>query len=230
VQELLSLHDYLGVQMFKPSFGGASSKRPVTVGRLIRMIAIASLVVFGINPGFAQDRPPEALVEYRLNAGDVLDIFVWGEERMQREVKVLPDGTVAFPLAGTIQAEGKTAREVGTDIQTRIQSFFRAGTPEVTVSVKDTAGMRFFVIGKVRAPGSYSAGRALNALQALTLAGGPAEFADVAQAVILRQTATGQIVERVSLTDVLKGGRRLNAGEQTNPIPMLRSGDVLVIP
>jgi len=200
-----------------------------TFSRLIRILAAVSLA-FAASSGFAQDRPPEALTEYRLNAGDVLDIFVWGEERMQREVRVLPDGTVAFPLAGTVQAEGKTAREVGTDIQTRIQSYFRAATPEVTVSVKDTAGMRFYVTGKVRAPGSYSAGRALNALQALTLAGGPAEFADVANAIILRQTATGQTVERVSLTDVLKGGRRMSAGEQGSLIPMLRSGDVLVIP
>lgn len=199
------------------------------VGRMM-VACLTAVLALGAGPASAQDRPAEALAEYRLNAGDVLDIFVWGEERMQREVRVLPDGTVAFPLAGTVQAEGKTAREVGTDIQTRIQSYFRAGTPEVTVSVKDTAGMRFFVIGKVRAPGSYSAGRALNALQALTLAGGPAEFADVAKAIILRQTATGQVVEPVSLTDVLKGGRRLNAGEQPNPIPMLRSGDVLVIP
>lgn len=215
--------------MFNLSFRRAVTSRRLVIARFARMCAIGLLALSGV-PSSAQDRPPESLAEYRLNAGDVLDIFVWGEERMQREVRVLPDGTVAFPLAGTVLAEGKTAREVGTDIQTRIQSYFRAGTPEVTVSVKDTAGMRFFVIGKVRAPGSYSAGRALNALQALTLAGGPVEFADVAQAVILRQTATGQVVERVSLTDVLKGGRRLSAGEQTNPIPMLRSGDVLVIP
>lgn len=216
--------------MFKAGSGRAFTRQRSIIALLIRIVALATLAIAGTVPGYAQVPPVDALAEYRLNAGDVLDIFVWGEERMQREVRILPDGTVAFPLAGTVQAEGKTAREVGTDIQTRIQSYFRSGTPEVTVSVKDTAGMRFYVTGKVRAPGSYSAGRALNALQALTLAGGPAEFADIANAIILRQTATGQIVERVSLTNVLKGGRRLDAGEQANPIPMLRSGDVLVIP
>lgn len=216
--------------MFKAGFVRACHWRRSMSSLLVRMIMFASIFLIGSVPSIAQSPPADALAEYRLNAGDVLDIFVWGEERMQREVRVLPDGTIAFPLAGTVQAEGKTAREVGVDIQTRIQSYFRSGTPEVTVSVKDTAGMRFYVTGKVRAPGSYSAGRALNALQALTLAGGPAEFADIANAIILRQTATGQIVERVSLINVLKGGRRLEAGEQANPIPMLRSGDVLVIP
>ena len=149
---------------------------------------------------------------------------------MQREVRVLPDGTFAFPLAGTIQAEGKSAREVGHEIEKKIASFYRDGTPEVTVSVKDTSGMRFYVIGKVRSPGSYSIGRSINALQALTLAGGPAEFANIDQAVILRETNTGQTVEKVSLSDVLKGGKALSPGEQARPIPVLRSGDVLIIP
>ena len=213
--------------MTRLQVGLSPALRWLTLRRFVWTVAAVFSALSVQYAGHAQEIPLE---EYRLNAGDALDIFVWGEERMQREVKVLPDGTIAFPLAGTVKAEGRTAREVGTDIQTRIQSYFRAGTPEVTVSVKDTAGMRFYVIGKVRAPGSYSAARAINALQALTLAGGPAEFADIGHAVILRETATGQTIEPVSLTDVLKGGRRLRAGEQANPIAMLRSGDVLVIP
>lgn len=193
---------------------------------LLIAIGAASAPVSASAQG--QSQTPRS--EYRLNAGDSLDIFVWAEERMQREVRVLPDGTFAFPLAGTIQAEGKTPRQVGLEIENKIASFYRDGTPEVTVSVKDTSGMRFYVIGKVRAPGSYSAGRPVNALQALTLAGGPAEFADVDQAVILRETASGQTVERVSLSKVLKGAKALSPGEQARPIPMLRSGDVLVVP
>ena len=48
--------------------------------------------------------------------------------------------------------------------------------------------------------------------------------------VILRQTAAGQVVEPVSLVAVLKGRRRLRAGALVEPLPVLRSGDVLVIP
>lgn len=200
-------------------------RRPV-----LRLLAVALALIFGQAPALAQQQALEIPSEYRLNAGDVLEIFIWSEERMQREVRVLPDGTFAFPLAGTILAEGKTPRQVGAEIQSRIQKLFRGGTPEVTVQVKDTSGMRFYVIGKVRSPGSYSIGRTVNALQALTLAGGPAEFANVGQAIILRESRTGQTVERVSLTEVLKGARGLGAGEQPQPIPILRSGDVLVIP
>jgi len=167
--------------------------------------------------------------EYRINAGDELEVFVWGEERLQRPLRVLPDGSFSFPLAGTIAAEGHTSREVAEIIRERIRDKYRNGPPDVTVTVRDPAGMRFFVLGKVRSPGSYPIGRSVNVAQALSLAGGPAEFADIGNAVILRQTPAGQTVERVSLGDVLKGGRALKTGPQ-EPLPTLRIGDVLVVP
>ena len=208
---------------------GRGPARLSVIRRLIFALTALAISLGLASPSYSQV-VTDTRSEYRLNAGDALEIFIWSEERMQREVRVLPDGTFAFPLAGTIHAEGKTAREVGTEIQSRIGQYYRGGTPEVTVSVKDTSGMRFYVIGKVRSPGSYSVGRTINALQALTLAGGPAEFANLDKAIILRETLTGNTVERISLADVLKGARALDAGEQPQTIPLLRSGDVLVIP
>lgn len=168
--------------------------------------------------------------EYRINAGDELDVFVWGEERMQRAVLVQPDGTFAFPLAGTIRAVGRNVTDVAEEIRERIAVNYRSAVPDVTVSVREAAGMRFYVVGKVEAPGSYTSGTAMNVLQALSMAGGTAEFADVKNAVILRQTPAGQVVEPVKLSTLLKGGRALDAGALKAPLPLLLSGDVLVIP
>lgn len=168
--------------------------------------------------------------EYRINAGDELEVFVWGEERMQRPVRVLPDGTFAFPLAGIVEAEGHTSREIAELLRQRLKAQYRNTVPDVTVAVRDPAGMRFYVVGKVRSPGSYPIGRTINVVQALSVAGGPAEFADVGDAVIMRQTASGQTVERINLSDVLRGGRSLKSGPQSVPLPMLSAGDVLVIP
>lgn len=171
-----------------------------------------------------------ARAEYRINAGDELDISVWGEERMQRTVRVLPDGTFAFPLAGTIAALDRTAGQISGDIRARIAGNYRTTVPDVSVAVRSTAGMNFYVVGKVRTPGSYASGRAVNVLQALSMAGGLADFADVKHAVILRQTPGGQVVEPVKLAKVLKGARSLDAGALSAPLPTLRSGDVLVVP
>ncbi len=168
--------------------------------------------------------------EYRVNAGDELDIFVWGEERMQRAVRVLPDGTFAFPLAGTITASNRTAREISSDLRERIAKNYRNAPPDVTVSVRDTSGMRFYVLGKVRTPGSYTSVRQVNVLQALSVAGGLAEFANIKKAVILRQTPNGQVVEHLRISGILKGGSGLESADLLDALPVLKSGDVLVIP
>ena len=168
--------------------------------------------------------------QYRVRAGDELDVFVWGEERMQRVIRVQPDGTFAFPLAGTIRASGRATSDIAAELRERIAVNFRSTAPDVTVSVRTATDMRFYVVGKVRSPGSFTSGTPINLLQALSMAGGLAEFADVKNAVVLRQTSRGQAVERVALNHVLKGGRVLDAGTLATALPTLSSGDVLVVP
>lgn len=192
--------------------------------RKVAWLAVAGLVAAAPIGAAAQ-----VAGDYRVNPGDELEVFVWGEERLQRPVRVLPDGSFAFPLAGTIVAAGRTAPEIARAIGDRIKGNYKV-MPDITVAVRDTAGSRFYVVGKVRTPGGYAIGRAVNVVQALSLAGGTAEFADVDNAVILRQTPSGQSVERVRLAEVLKGGRGLSNGPQASPLPTLGSGDVLVIP
>ena len=168
--------------------------------------------------------------DYRVNIGDELEVLVWGEERLQRTVRVQPDGNFAFPLAGSVPAAGMSANAIGREIEARLAPKYRGGPPDVTVTVRDPSGMRFFVIGKVRTPGGFAASGGIDILQALSLAGGLAEFADVKGAVILRRTPQGQTVEQVQLAQVLKGSRRLDPGALPAPLPVLKSGDVLVIP
>ncbi len=59
--------------------------------------------------------------EYRINAGDELEVYVWGDERLQRAVKVLPDGTIAFPLVGQVVAQGLLPQELERAISDRLQ-------------------------------------------------------------------------------------------------------------
>ncbi len=216
-----------------PSSGITVKNRP----RWIRAMLMGTLfpLVFE-TPAWSKDgdiRPQTAVnasSDYRINAGDELDISVWGEERMQRTARVLPDGTISFPLAGTVNAASRTVADVSQEIRERIAPNYRSTPPDVTVAVREATGMRFYVVGKVRSPGSFPMGKPVDSLQALSMAGGLADFADVKNAVILRQNANGQVVEPVHLATVLKGHRRLKQGALANPLPMLNSGDVLVIP
>ena len=200
-------------------------------GAIDRSAATAALpATSGATCSTADMAQAPATDRYSVNPGDQLEVFVWGEEGMQREVRVQPDGTFAFPLAGTVRASGRNVTEISNEIRERIAVNYRSEPPDVTVTVRDAAGIRFYVIGKVNSPGGYTSGTPPNILQALSMAGGTAEFADVDDAVILRQTQSGQIVEPVELKKLLKGGRSLDRGALSKPLPTLATGDVLVIP
>ena len=174
--------------------------------------------------------PPSATVAgtpYRINAGDELEVLVWGDERLQRSVLVLPDGTFAFPLVGQVNAAGRLPAEIERVITAGLQPQYKGPVPQVTVSVKRPSGYQFSVIGKVRSPGTFTPGRYVNALEALAIAGGPAEFASMGGARLIRKYGDRMIVVPVRLQDALRGD---TARISPNEIPRIESGDTLVVP
>jgi polysaccharide export outer membrane protein len=174
--------------------------------------------------------PPAATVTgtpYRINPGDELEILVWGDERLQRSVLVLPDGTFAFPLVGQVNAAGRLPSDLERVITAGLQPQYKGPVPQVTVSVKKPSGYQFSVIGKVRNPGTFTPGRYVNALEALAIAGGPAEFANPGGARVIRKSGEQLFVVPVRLQDALRGdSNRLGPNE----IPRIESGDTLVVP
>ena len=164
---------------------------------------------------------------YRINAGDELEVLVWGDERLQRDVLVLPDGTFAFPLVGQVAAAGRLPGEIERIITAGLQPQYKGPVPQVTVSVKKPSGYQFSVIGKVRAPGTFTPGRYVNALEAIAIAGGPSEFAQTSNVKIIRKAGDQLFVLPIRLQDALRGDTsRLGP----NDIPRIESGDTLVVP
>lgn len=201
--------------------------------RLTNLFALLlTLSVGGLSaPALAQQasRPAAAAagVAYRINPGDELEVLVWGDERLQRAVRVLPDGTFAFPLVGQVVAAGRLPSELERIITAGLQPQYRGQVPQVTVSVKNPAGFQFSVIGKVKGPGTFTPGRYVNALEALSIAGGASEFADLGNIRIIRKSGDELLTIRVRIADALKGnGGRLNTAD----IPQIVSGDTLVVP
>ena len=198
--------------------------------RLLTLTVLIFSVLFGAfaPPAAAQQAAPAvAGVAYRINPGDELDILVWGDERLQRSVRILPDGTFAFPLVGQVVAVGRLPAELERIISAGLQSQYRGQVPQVTVSVKNPSGFQFSVIGKVKGPGTFTPGRYINALEALSIAGGPSEFADLGNMRIIRKAGNGLQTIRVRLGDALKGSSG-SLSETDNP--QIVSGDTLVIP
>jgi polysaccharide export outer membrane protein len=194
-------------------------------------LAFGSFVV--VAPAPAQESsvaivpPAGQLRAYRINPGDEIEVYVWGEERLQRTVRVLPDGTFSFPLVGQIDALNKLPRDIEAEVARGLKSQYRDNVPQVTVSVKAATGLQFTVAGKVKAPGAFTPGRYVNVLEALTMAGGPGEFADVAGVTILRKSGGRLTAIKVRLSDVLKGNP---SQRDLSGLPQLESGDTVIVP
>lgn len=159
--------------------------------------------------------------EYRIGPEDVLEISVWKEPDLQRQVLVRPDGGISFPLAGDIQAAGRSARELEALISQSIRKYIPEAV--VTVSVTTVAGYRIFIIGKVQSPGQYVIGRYIDVLQALTLAGGLTPYASESNVKIIRRQAGNQTVIPFSYADA-------EDGEALEQNILLKSGDVVLVP
>jgi len=164
---------------------------------------------------------------YRINPGDEIEVLVWGDERLQRVVRVLPDGTFAFPLVGQVAAAGKLPADLEKLISAGLRAQYRGEVPSVTVSVKNPSGFQFSVIGKVKGPGAFTPGRYVNALEALSIAGGPSEFAQTGNIRIIRKVGNQLQVIPVRIVNVLRGDSSRLSNEE---IPLIESGDTLVVP
>ena len=173
----------------------------------------------------AETPAPAALAEhslYQLQPGDVIDVSVWKEEDLRREVLIRSDGGISFPLAGDLVAAGLTPVELRAELETRLRSFI----PDVTVSVAVQAinGNQVFVVGRVNRPGVYKFDRPVDVMQVLSLAGGASEFADVDGIRILRRTpAGGQRSFEFEYSEVARG-------QSLEQNIVLQSGDTLVVP
>ena len=166
---------------------------------------------------------------YKIFPGDQIEIYVWGEERLQRSVKVLPDGTLAFPLVGQIAAGGKTLAEIEAMVTDKLRPEYRGDVPRVTVSVLSSAGTEFSVMGRVNSPGAFTPTRRVNVLEALAMAGGPSEFANLDDIVILRKEGDAIVPYQVSVSRLFKAGVRANHVQSAN-ILTIKPGDTIIVP
>ncbi len=159
--------------------------------------------------------------EYLIQPGDVLGVTVWKEEDLQRQAIVRPDGKITFPLAGEIQAGGKSVEALRSNIANLLTKYIPE--PVVTVAVQDLKGNRIYVIGKVNRPGEFPVTRYVDVVQALSMAGGTSTYAALNKIKILRRTNGKLESIRFSYSDIEKG----NNLEQNI---ILRAGDVVVVP
>jgi polysaccharide export outer membrane protein len=188
-----------------------------------RFIA-AVIVAWALAPvAYAQDSQQDSDSNklYRIQPGDLLEISVWREEYLEREVIVQPDGRISFPLVGIVNAAGTTVEAVQDLVAQRLTQYIP--DPVVTVSIKEINGNRVYVLGQVQNPGQFIMNPTIDVIQALALAGGTTPFAELNEIKILRRDGGSQRLIEFRYADMARG-RNL----EQNII--LQSGDVIIVP
>lgn len=198
---------------------------PAPALALLATLALATLAL-APGPAPAAKAPAAAPAEpantaYTIQPGDVLTVSVWKEKELQADVLVRPDGGLSFPLAGDIQASGRSVEEVRALIEKGLKRYIP--DPAVSVAVKQIGGNFIYVIGKVNRPGQFPFSKPLDVMQALALAGGATPYAALNDIRILQRDASGLRSVPFHYNDVEKG-REL---EQNI---LLKSGDTVVVP
>jgi polysaccharide biosynthesis/export protein len=163
---------------------------------------------------FAEARP------YLIGPFDKLTIDVFGiDELSKQEVQTDASGRISFPLAGVIEAAGRTPAEVENEIEARLRGRY-IRDPQVTVNLKETVSQVITVDGQVKEPGLYPVIGKMTLMRAVATAKGTAEFAKLEDVVIFR-TVNGQ--EMAALYN-LSAIRRGNYGD-----PEVFANDVVVV-
>jgi len=158
---------------------------------------------------------------YLLGPGDILEVSVWKEEGLQKEVLVRPDGGITFPLVGELMAGGRTAAQLQQSIVKAIKQYIP--DPVVTIAVIKVNNNKVFVVGKVKRPGEFVATHYMDVMQALAMAGGLDPYAKAGDIRILRRIKGKEHSMRFEYDSV-------SQGENLEQNIILKSGDVVVVP
>ncbi len=194
----------------------------------VLLILCVLMVLGGCATGGNVTRPDTGVVQsekpgddYIIGSGDILDISLWKDEAMTKQVTVLTDGNVVFPLIGEVQAAGRTIAEVKQDMIERLKEY--VPEPVLNVDVKQVNSMIVYVTGRVTTPGRYPVNTRVTVLQALSIAGGVNVFAKRNKIKIFRQEGNTTITYPFNYDQVVDG-----VNLQQNIV--LKRGDVIVVP
>jgi len=170
---------------------------------------------------------------YNIQPGDTLQVEVLEDSNLNRSVLVLPDGSISFPLAGTVKAGGRSVDAVAKTLSSEMASNF-AVEPTVLVSVAELAPrrsraepnlMNVYILGEANEPGRKEVLPGTTLLQFLAEAGGLSRFA-AEKRIQLRRVDPASGRETVYRFNY----RTMGGSDSISGTTVLAPGDVVVVP
>ena len=140
---------------------------------------------------------------YIIGPGDILAVDVWKEPELSKQVSVRLDGKISLPLVEEIQAAGLSTAELRNALAARYKSYVEV--PVVSVVVVESRSKKIYLLGKVTKPGEYVLQKNMTVVQAISLAGGLAEWADTSDIKLIRKTRGVEKTFRVDYDAIVSG-------------------------
>jgi polysaccharide biosynthesis/export protein len=158
--------------------------------------------------------------EYVIGPHDLLEISVFQVEELSRDVRVNSRGNFSLPLIGVVQASGLTSAEIEADIAAKLGECCLQN-PQVSIFIKEFVSQRVTVEGDVQKPGVYPLTGRTTLLQAIAMASGSAELADLSDVRVFRQLKDGTVEQLQYNVNQIRAGK--------TPDPQIQGNDVVVI-
>ncbi|CCO24830.1 polysaccharide biosynthesis/export family protein [Maridesulfovibrio hydrothermalis] len=187
--------------------------------KLLGFIFVVTFIAFLSHDAYAQEAKNSG---YKLGPEDIVEISVWGDEELAREVVVRPDGGVSFPLAGDLQAGGLTVDQLREEVRKRIIEYVPDAA--VTVILRKVENPKVYVMGKVKNPKMLVMGQEMTVVQALAMSAGLSPFAESGSIIIVRRLPDG--TQKVFNFDY----DEFTEGENLEQNIVLIPGDTVVVP
>jgi polysaccharide biosynthesis/export protein len=163
--------------------------------------------------------------DYRVGPEDLLEVQFFGQEDLNRQVRVDGEGEVTLPLVGAVKVAGYSPKA----IEKRLMDAYGARylrTPQINLAVKEYRHQRVSVTGAVDKPGYYEIIGPRKLLEILAMAGGlqdkgaDSKAGDVVR--VIREQGTPQTL----IIDL----KRLQAQGDPELNVTIKSGDVVHVP
>lgn len=153
----------------------------------------------------AEDVPGQQLQDYIIGPEDVLEISIWKNQDISREVSVRTDGKISLPLIGEIRAAGLNVDLLRKTITERVKEYQEGAV--VSIIVKEINSYKIFILGEVARPGVFILKSKTSVLQALALAGGFNQFASKNKVILIRYKKDGSTEKiRININEIVKEG------------------------
>lgn len=171
------------------------------------LIVLATLILFGFMFFYETFASEVSTESYKVEQGDMLEIFVYEEEDLSGDFEVKEDGTISYPLIGSVIVEGLDRSAIETKLTGLLKKdYFH--NPHLRLTIKEYHARLVHIIGSVKEPGPYEFpdDGNLTLLEAVSLAGGFDRYASVNGTKIIKTGTDGKrITIDPHISDILNG-------------------------